>query len=233
MQLPLPYPFVYPSTTLLVGKSKKGKSSLTKNIVLSKCLDGTFQFGIVFCKSKFNHGYNYVPDHAVIDGLDYDVLNSYINKLKEYKEKTNKTIPNFIIFDDLQGVLNENADLNSLFSMARHYGSSLFICVQYMNRACSTTMRENVDYLLAFNSKTGNTIDSLHTSFGKTFSRKVEPFAQHFQAQTKKPYHAMLFIEDEDHLENNYLSIVGLPPERMNGIKLKFSDENEENDQDK
>ena len=143
-----------------------------------------------------------------MEGLDYGRLEDYLNTLKEHRAKTGQVIPNFIIFDDLQSVLSETPQINSLFSTFRHYGSSLFLCVQYMaKRSFNNHQRENTDYLIAFNSKTELTIKSLFNSFGQFFDNYNAYFKNHFLKTTSQPYTAMLFIEDEEDLTNNYLPI--------------------------
>jgi NhaP-type Na+/H+ and K+/H+ antiporter len=158
----------------------------------------------------------------VHEGLDLEVLNDYLNKLKQYRKETGQVIENFIIFDDLQGVLNtQDNTLNSLFSTFRHYGSSIFLSCQYMNQAASTTLRENTQYAICFNSKTENTIKSLFQSFGQLFDNYNE-FKKHFLNATKESYHAMLYIESEEDKAKNYQSIIAANPEQMKGIKINF-----------
>ena len=215
------YPFKFPSVILAVGKAKRGKSTMIKQIVLGKCLAGYYQFGIVFCKTKFNHGYDWLPDKAVIEGFDEQVLDKYLSALKQHRQQTKQAINNFIIFDDLQGILTGTSQINNLLSTFRHYGSSIFICVQYLNQGVSTTIRENTDYVIAFNSKTENTIKSLWKNFGQMFNNYTE-FKQHFLRTTSKPYTAMLFNEDEEDMTKNYIPIKADDPTTTEGIKIEF-----------
>ena len=116
-----------PCLIVVAGKSKRGKSYLIKYMLTMLCLNKKFKFGLVFCKTKFNCGYDFIEDNKVVEGYNEDVLKNYLQTLQKYGEenpltrkqkelgiKTNIP-PSFIVFDDIIGQMDLNTNFMSEF----------------------------------------------------------------------------------------------------------------------
>ena len=195
--------FKNPQVVVCVGKPKRGKSYAVRWMILKNTVDkNRFKFGIVFTKTKFNKSFDYLPDQYVFEDYDPAVLEKYLETIKNQD-----TIqPSFIIFDDIQGVINANDPvLTSLIACHRHYKISIFFCFQYIyGRGSTPVLRECTTYAILFNSKGDRTLRALYENFGQLFDNYNE-FKDYFLACTSEPYTAMLYIQDIDNKEDNYL----------------------------
>lgn len=208
---------------VLVGKSRKGKSHLTRYILMNRLLSKQWHFGLVFCKSKFNNDYtSFLPDNRIYEGYNEQVLMKYVNNLKKIVKEKGKVPASFIIFDDLIGVLNNATDwFNNFISTFRHVNINVFICVQYLTgkNAVSPIMREQTNFAILFQSRTRRTIENLYESYGGLFDT-IEQFKQHFFNATKVKYSAMLYSEDVDDRDENYITIQA--PAEVPKMKFDF-----------
>jgi hypothetical protein len=198
-----------PLFVVLVGKSMKGKSYMMRYLIQYKFRKGDYKFGLVFTKTNFNGDWNFIPQKAIKEGYNEEILMKYIDNLKAIKEKEGSIEPNFIIFDDLIGVLNNQTEWFVNFcGTVRHFNTSVFIAVQYLTgrNAISPIMREQTTHAILFNSRTRNTLDNLYQSYGGLFPSFNE-FKDYFLKTTDEKYTAMLYKEDIDELENNYIPI--------------------------
>ena len=198
--------FDTPRIVLLIGKPKKGKSNMTKYLILDGALNQKqFNFGLVLCGTKYSNDYDFLPDDYIIQGYNEEVLNKYVDKLKSIKEETGETpASNFIIFDDLIGLLDKyDNNLMNLFSIHRHLGTSIFMCVQHLNTGTSTLLKECCSHAIMFNSKSFNTLKSLYENFGMLFEN-LDDFKYNFLDITKEPFTACLYEQDEDDVNLNY-----------------------------
>ena len=211
-----------PVFVVAVGKSMKGKSYLVRYLLTERFLKGKLKFGIVFTKTKFNKDYAFLPDKSVKQGYNEEVLKKYISNIEKLREKKEGIPPNYLIFDDLVGVLNNQSDwFINFVSTARHFNTSVFICVQYLTgkKAISPIMREQTTHAIMFNSRTRRTLENLYESYGGLFP-SFEEFKQYFFRATKERYTAMLYVESIDEVEGNYISIQA--PENYPKIKVSF-----------
>ena len=202
--------FTTPSCVLLVGKPKRCKTNCVRFLIQKHSLDkfkgcGKFQMGIVFVRSKFSHDYDFLPDEAVINGYDEDILRRYLEAIENYTAENGKPVPNFVVFDDLIGLLSKNDPfLTNFLGLHRKYGTTIFLATQHLKTGASTTLREVTTHAIVFNSKTWNTITSLYENFGSLFEKLIQ-FKETLQNVTKEPFTAMLYLADEDNIEKNYL----------------------------
>ena len=200
----------YPSCILLVGKPRRGKTNAIRFLLIKHSLDkfkgsAGFEFGLVFTRTKFNHDYDFLPDDYVIEGYDEEVLMKYLEGLEQEIAKGNKVPPNFIVFDDLIGLLSKNNPfLTNFLGTHRHTNTHIFLATQHLKTGASTTLREVCDKSIIFNSKTFNTTQSLFENFGGLFSN-VSEFRKCLQEITQEPFTAMLYLLDEDNIAKNYL----------------------------
>ena len=213
--------FKNPQVVVCVGKPKRGKSYAVKWAILKNTLDKKiFKYGIVFTKTKFNKDFEYIPDEYVYEDYDPLILQQYLDGIKQQ----DKIVPSFIIFDDIQGVIEANDPvLTSLIACHRHYKISIFFCFQYIYGHGSTpVLRECTTYAILFNSKGDRTLRALYENFGQLFD-SYNDFKEYFLACTSEPHTAMLYIQDLDHLEDNYLQFKApANMDKYKNLKLDF-----------
>ena len=201
-----------PSCILLVGKPKKGKTTALKYLLLKNSLDNfegsaNFEFGLVFSKSKFTGEYDFIENQEyVFEDYDESILEKYLNKLKETLENGNEVPNNFVVFDDMIGVLNKLSPFFVNFlGTHRKTNTSIFFATQHLKTGSSTTLREITTHALIFNSKQMNTLQAVYENFGAMF-KNIGEFKDNFWDITKEPYTAMLYLQDVDTIDDNYLS---------------------------
>ncbi len=207
-----------------VAKSGKGKSYFVRYLLTDRLSTGRWKYGLVFTRTKFNGDYDFLPDNRVIEGYNENILRRYMNNLRKIaKEKGKESLPhNFIVFDDLQGVLNNQTNwFNNFLATFRHTNTNLIVCNQYLSgkNAVSPIAREQTNYAVMFKSRTRRTLENLYESYGGLFP-KFNDFKSYFMAATEQKYTAMLYSERVDELENNYITIQA--PEDYPKMQFKF-----------
>ena len=189
-------------TILNLGKTNSGKSNNTKYLILKHSLDKKeFKFGIVFVSTKFNGQYDYLPEKYVYEGYQENVLKNYMESLRKMREETGKKLPkNFVIFDDLVGLLDSRDNyLTHIHTVARHTSTFFIHNIQYIN-AINPTIRENIELVYMYRSTTKNTINNLYENFGQLFDTYKE--FKNFFLNALGKYQALLYIQNRDN--NNY-----------------------------
>ena len=206
-----------------IGACGKGKSVAISYILLKNLVDRKFfQFGLVFTNTKFSNEYHYLPDKYVIGGYDEEILKKYLNKLAKYKEKYGEVPPNFIVFEDLIGLIRkQDPFLVSFFGSHRHLSCHLIFSFQHLNTGASTLLREISTHALCWNSKQMNTMESIWLNFGQLFDN-FEHFKKNFLDITKKKYSAMLYLQENDELENNYFVFKAPDMTKYNNIAVEY-----------
>lgn len=197
----------FPSLIMSIGKSKRGKSYLTRYLITYfSVVKPVFKGGIIFCATKeLNDDWKQFPEKSIITGYTDDKLRAWTDRLKERHEQ-GKRVPTFIVFDDLLGVLQKSKYFDHFMSIFRHYHVTVFLNNQYLASAASSTLsREQTNYLFAFKSETTRTNKCLYEWFGQLFET-YEEFKQVFRERTKEPHAAMLYIEDQEDKDKNYYS---------------------------
>lgn len=214
---------------VFVGKSERGKTHFMKWLLMDQIQRETnpLAFGVVFVRTKFKHSYDFVPDDKVFEGYDEEILQQYVRNLQAMFEEEGRLPPNFIVFDDLVGILNNRgAWFVNFISTYRHLNIHIFIAVQYLTgmHAVSPIMREQTTFAIMFNSKTTRTITNLFENFGQLFEKKKD-FQQYFFANTEPskvgPYVCLVYNEREDELEKNYIPMRA-PAKLPKSLKLTF-----------
>lgn len=199
-----------PACLLFVGSKGRGKTNALRYIILKNSLDNfpesaKFEFGICFTRTSYNSDYNFLPSDHVYSGYDEEVHQKYLAALEEQIAKGKEVPPNFIIFDDLIGLLSKNNPfLTNAFSIMRHTNTYYFLATQHLKTGANTTLRELCDYAIVFNSKATNTIVSLYENVGQLFEN-VGDFKRNFWDITKEPYTAMLYMQNVDNIDDNYM----------------------------
>ena len=75
-----------PQVYVMVGKPESGKSHLVKSLIYDfQKKDPYFKFILAFVKTKWNGGYEYLPDEYIHESFDEDKLRKHIDSLREYR----------------------------------------------------------------------------------------------------------------------------------------------------
>jgi len=206
-----------------IGKSFKGKSYMTRYLLQHMFKSGRLKFGLVFTPTKFNNDYAFLPEKCIIEGYDEEILKIYIENLKQLKENNKGIIePSFILFEDVSGILNNQSNFFINFiATFRHLNINIIINVQYLlgKNCINTIMREQCSHCIMFNSRTKRTLDALYENFGGLFD-SFNLFKQYFFNITKQKYTAMLYLEREDDINNNYIAIKAPSDFEINKIEF-------------
>ena len=211
--------FTTPQICVFLGKPKKGKSWALRHTVLKNTIDNKiFKYGIVFTRTKFNGDYDWLPDEYVYEDYEPMILQQYLDGLKNLNPDDLQ--PSFIIFDDIQGVLSSHDPvLTSLNACHRHFKISIFYCFQYIyGRGSTPVLRECTTLAFLFNSKGKRTLEALYENFGQLFDSFNE-FKEYYLQCTKPKYTAMLYIQDVDNKDENYLQYKSPSPKEMKHVK--------------
>ena len=193
--------FTNPQVVVCVGKPKRGKSWTTKFLIMKNTVDKKiFKYGIVFTRTKWNHDFDYIPDDYIYDTYEPDILQQYLETLQNAK----KIEPNFVVFEDQQGLLNRNDPiLQNFVACHRHFKTSIFWNFQYLYGS-SPLIRECTTIAIMFNSKGERTLRGLYENFGQLFEN-FQHFKDYFLQLTSEKYVGMLYIYDIDDFDKNYL----------------------------
>ena len=201
-----------PAVVLFVGACKKGKTNALKFTLLKHSLDNfygsaKFEFGLVFSRSKFTGEYDFIENQDYVhENYDEEVLMKYVDGLKNIVESGKEAPPNFVVFDDMIGLLNmkQNTFFTNFISTHRKTNTCVFLATQHLKTGSSTTLREITTHAIVFSSKQLNTIQSLFENFGQLFSN-IGEFKDNFFDITKEKYTAMLYLQDADNINDNYM----------------------------
>jgi len=203
---------------VLVGKSERGKTHFLRWLLYSMCLmkKDPFQFGLIMVRTKFKNSYRFhwaTEKHVrIYEGFKKDVLQKYVENLKQRFEQNGYLEPSFLVFDDLVGILNSMDQwMQNFFGTYRHYNITIFIAVQYLTgrNSISPIMREQTSYCIMFNSKVQRTMLNLWENYGQMMPKKE--FFAHLSNATDPDIvgtkHAcVVYAEHIDKLEQNYMS---------------------------
>lgn len=206
---------------------------MTKAIVLDMCFnypkDQRLKYGMVFSGSLFNGDYDYIDSNYTVQGYSEEQLEIYVNWLRKQKqEKGDKMESNFLIFDDVVGILDSNTSFFSNFiTTFRHTKTTIFICVQYLKRNISTTVRGCINHAILFNEKTERSRRAYWEDFGQAFP-KFEDFVAHFEKVTGDSdlHTAMLCVENVESREDNYLPLRA--PAKLPNVEICWGSKNKQ-----
>ena len=197
---------------VFVGKSERGKTHFLKWLVKDQMRRSVnpLKFGMVMVRTTYKNSYRFVPQEHIFQGYDEEILQQYVSNLEGMYEENGSVPPNFIIMDDLVGILNNQTSwFTNFIGTYRHLNINLFIAVQFLTgrRAISPIMREQTNFCIMFNSKTTRTIQNLYDNFGQLFESKRK-FQEYLFANTEPssvgPYACIVYNESEDDKDKNY-----------------------------
>lgn len=196
----------FPGIIMNIGKCGRGKSHLTRYLLnYYTCRKPVFTGGIVFCGS-INSDYDFLPPKYVFEGYDENKLKNWIAHLKGKKKELGDGMPhNFVVFDDLLGILQNSAFFMNFVSTYRHTNTTIFVNNQYLASAASgTQLRELTTYLFAFQTSTHRTIKCLYEWYGADYG-SLKEFKEMFADRTKEPNSAMLYLDKEEDVKKKFL----------------------------
>jgi hypothetical protein len=204
---------------IFVGKSERGKTHALKHLLYHNCSRelAPYQYGVIFMGSKFKHSYKFhelsKPYVRIYEGFLLETLKAHIRNLEIRFEKYGYVEPNFVVFDDLVGIMSNAGEwFQNWIARYRHLNTDLFGAVQYLtgHNAISPVMREQATAVVMFNSKTEITQKNLYSAFGTLFP-SFKSFQAHFHRMTdndmrKTKHAAMVYFEWQDDIRKNYMS---------------------------
>ena len=214
---------------VFVGKSERGKTHFMRWLILDQIQrpSNPLRFGIAFVRTKFKKSYKFMPDDKIFEGYDEDILRQYIDNLDQIYEETGKIPHNWVIFDDLMGILkNGSLWFTNWIATFRHRNTSVFIAVQYLTgkHAITPVMREQTSFAFMFNSKTNNTVKNLYENYGQLFEKEKDfkrYLSDHTVPSKMGPFVCVVYNEKEDEIEKNYTPMRA-PKEYNKSLKLNF-----------
>lgn len=215
--------FEKPQVMTFVGACGKGKSFLLRNLIKQFSKQGVFKFGLVFSSTEFNPDYDFMPKGSVHGNYSEASLKRYMDKLKNYLEENpgSKLPPNFLILEDLLGILKTNSSIfSNLISTYRHYNMSIFITSQYLVKNVSTLLRELTRTAFIFKTRFKNSQVALFESFGQLCESQDE-FNQMLDDATKDKYSCLVYMADKESKEESYISFKCSGDDET--FKLKFN----------
>ena len=141
-----------PFSMVVVSKRNSGKSYLTKHLLNMFMIENKlFDYIVLFSSTAhLTKDFECLPKKAIQD----DFSTTKINKILEHQKKSkdsNNPKQCLIILDDTIGQkldISFKTNLDLLFSRGRHYNISIIFISQYIKNYISTTIRNNIDYLL-------------------------------------------------------------------------------------
>jgi hypothetical protein len=154
------------SLILFVGSSYSGKTHLLQNVLIDMLDAGKFKFGVVFCSTLFNNGWEMFDDKIIKSKFTTEWLRAYLDLiLTKYTVNGKfKYEPSFMIFDDMIGQIDlMDPFIQWFLSVFRHFGITLFISTQFINRI-STLHREQANYAFVWPQKTRRSLEAIYES---------------------------------------------------------------------
>ena len=139
--------------SVLIGKRHSGKGFFMRHLI--EQLHSQYSVVIVFSGSELEDPFytKFVAPCFIYDSFDQDALRRVIHEQRLWvtEHGINRNTSMCIILDDIMDEnLSKNKELRSLFYNGRHYGISLFLCLQYAI-SISPAMRTNIDFVFLFN----------------------------------------------------------------------------------
>lgn len=136
------------SRTLIIGKTKSGKSELSRYLLTP--IRPEFQKIFVFSGTeKVNSFYKkFINPNCIYNEFNSKFLQILINKITDMKmQDTNYNKKILLIFDDVGTDITDNKELQKLFTMGRHLNISIVVLLQYLSQV-KPVIRDNASYIL-------------------------------------------------------------------------------------
>jgi len=204
-----------------LGKCGVGKSYLIKSLIYNYSKKRYFKFGLCIVSTKFNGGYNYLPDKYVIENYNEAYLKNYIDKLKTYKKTRGHIPPSFLILDDIVGNVNfYSAFWQNLITTYRHLNLTIILGTQALSSkgGISTIFRQMCNMCFMFRTVYHDTIEGMYKAFGG-LCENMDEFQDMFLETTSLKFQCLLFVNDKNSKEDSYYSYIA---PKVPEFKLNF-----------
>jgi hypothetical protein len=215
-----------PSVIVLIGKPRSGKSYAVKSLLYQYAKHfsterknrGHFAFGLAISKTAFTGAYNYIPEAYVWDSYDEGKLKLYLDSLEALRNFStkdgkveDKLQPNFLLIDDMMGLLNtRDSLLVNLITCHRHYKMTIFITSQYMVGNCSTLLRECSTHAFVWPLKAKNSLEATYEAFGFKLEN-VKQWSTLLEKATSKEHSCLVFVDGHKEISDSYYAFKALP----------------------
>ena len=207
--------FKSPSMIAIFGRCKQGKSHLIHYILQNATK--VYKFGVVFCTTKFDGAFNYIPERYIFDGDINATLDKYTKYLKKLYEKKKSLPPNFIIFDDVLGSLKDDASFKNFISTYRHFNCTVILASQYVN-LISPMLRELIVYGFCFAMNTSLSRKNAWLNMGQSLDEKE--FLGVLDDYTREKYHCLFYNAEAENEGERFAEFVA--PANLPNKKFKF-----------
>ena len=208
-----------PFSMVVVSKRNSGKSYLTKHLLNMFMIENKlFDYIVLFSSTAhLTKDFECLPKKAIQD----DFSTTKINKILEHQKKSkdsNNPKQCLIILDDTIGQkldISFKTNLDLLFSRGRHYNISIIFISQYIKNYISTTIRNNIDYLL-FSVNNYNVIKIIYDLV--VYDGNIKEFIKFVNEKTKN--YTFLIYNNLNYSDNNFYTIQA--PKDMDNFIIKF-----------
>ena len=208
-----------PFSMIVVSKRNSGKSYLTKHLLKLFMVDNKlFNYIVLFSSTAhLSKDFDCLPKKAIQE----DFSSAKVNKILDF-QKASKDSKNpkqcLIILDDTIGAKLDpsfKSNLDLLFSRGRHFNISIIFISQYIKNYISTTIRNNIDYLL-FSINNYNVIKIIYDLV--VYSGNIKEFIKFVGDKTKN--YTFLIYNNLNYSENNFFTIQA--PNNIEKFEIKF-----------
>ena len=208
-----------PFSMVVVSKRNSGKSYLTKHLLNMFMIENKlFDYIVLFSSTAhLTKDFECLPKKAIQD----DFSTTKINKILEHQKKSkdsNNPKQCLIILDDTIGTkidISFKTNLDLLFSRGRHYNISIIFISQYIKNYISTTIRNNIDYLL-FSVNNYNVIKIIYDLV--VYDGSIKDFIKFVNEKTKN--YTFLIYNNLNYSDNNFYTITA--PKEIEKFDIKF-----------
>ena len=208
-----------PFSMVVVSKRNSGKSYLTKHLLNMFMIENKlFDYIVLFSSTAhLTKDFECLPKKAIQD----DFSTTKINKILEHQKKSkdsNNPKQCLIILDDTIGQkldISFKTNLDLLFSRGRHYNISIIFISQYIKNYISTTIRNNIDYLL-FSVNNYNVIKIIYDLV--VYNGNIKEFIKFVNEKTKN--YTFLIYNNLNYSDNNFYTIQA--PKDMDNFIIEF-----------
>lgn len=175
--------------SILIGKRHSGKGFFMKHLIYK--LREQYAIIVVFSGSEAEDPFykKFVAPCFVYETFDTDGLRRVVSAQRERVKALgiNKRTNMALILDDLMDEdISKNKEIKQLFFQGRHWGVSLYLCLQYAI-SISPAMRTNTDFVFLFNEPIASNRANLYKHYVgicgslKEFETLFKQLTQNFQ----------------------------------------------------
>jgi len=208
-----------PFSMVVVSKRNSGKSYLTKHLLKMFMVENKlFDYIVLFSSTAhLSKDFECLPKKSIQE----EFSTTKINRILEYQKKSKDTKnPKqcLIILDDTIGCkldITFKTNLDLLFSRGRHYNISIIFISQYIKNYISTTIRNNIDYLL-FSVNNYNVIKIIYDLV--VYDGSIKDFIKFVNEKTKN--YTFLIYNNLNYSDNNFYTISA--PKEIEKFDIKF-----------